>query len=77
MILDDESFIFNNEDDGNIVNDDDNEYLRAIIGQLRARSTTAFCSRAKHVNSQEPGYGCSFDHVVNILYLLKTQHVIF
>ena len=62
MILDDESFIFNNEDDGNIVNDDDNEYLRAIIGQLRARSTTAFCSRAKHVNSQEPGYGCSFDH---------------
>ena len=43
--------------DGSFGNADDNEYLRAIIWELRTGGTSAFCSRSKHVNSQEPEGG--------------------
>ena len=43
--------------DGSFGNADDNEYLRAILWELRTGGTPAFCSCSKHVNSQEPEGG--------------------
>ena len=60
--------------DGSFGNADDNEYLRAIIWELRAGGTSAFCSRSKHVNSQEPEGGIySFGHVVIIHMIIAHQ----